>query len=166
MLEAVETLTRAKAGKYLAFALGRETYGVEVLKIREIIRMTDITTVPRMPDFIKGVINLRGKIIPVIDLRIRFALASAELTERTCIVVVQVALHAGHLQMGLIVDGVEEVLNVGAGEIEGTPDFGAKVDTEYIIGMAKVKDTVVALLDIDRVVAGETLENIKEQVAR
>jgi purine-binding chemotaxis protein CheW len=141
------------AGKYLTFVLGRECYGVPVLKVREIIRMCAITPVPQMPDYIKGVLNLRGKIIPVADLRLKFRLASDRNTDLTCIVVVQVALpDKMSTMMGLIVDAVEEVTNIAAADIEPTPDFGATIDTDYILGMAKVKGTVKALLDIDRVV--------------
>lgn len=149
------------AGKYLAFQLGRESYGIEVLKIREIIRLVDITAVPQMPDYIKGVINLRGKIIPVLDLRIRFGLPAADATERICIVVVQVKVRSGAaIQMGLVVDGVEEVLNIGKGDIEATPDFGAKVNTEYLLGIAKAKGKVIALLDIDCVVAMSAVQEL------
>ncbi len=141
------------AGKHLTFVLGRECYGVPVLKVREIIRLCNITPVPQMPDHIKGVLNLRGKIIPVADLRLKFRLSSAEDTERTCIVVVQVSLpDKSSTLMGMIVDAVEEVVNLPASDIEPTPDFGAEIDTEYIVGMAKVKGTVKMLLDIDRVV--------------
>ena len=141
------------AGKYLTFVLGRECYGVPVLKVREIIRMCDITPVPQMPDYIKGVLNLRGKIIPVADLRLKFRLASDKNTDLTCIVVVQVALpDKTSTMMGLVVDAVEEVTNIGAAAIEPTPDFGAEIDTDYILGMAKIKGTVKTLLDIDKVV--------------
>lgn len=164
--ENTSTANRALAGKYLTFVLGKESYGVAVLKIREIIRMQDITLVPQMPEYIKGVINLRGKIIPVVDLRIKFGLSKAETTERTCIVVVQVSLPSRNsLAMGMVVDAVEEVINIGTGDIEETPDFGAKLDTEYILGMAKIKSAVKTLLDIDKVVAAETIETLK-QVAR
>jgi purine-binding chemotaxis protein CheW len=150
--------TRSPERKFLTFALGRAAYGIDVLKTREIIRLVDITEVPQMPDYVKGVINLRGRIIPVIDLRLRFALGAAESTERTCIVVVQVALPGDtSLQMGLVVDGVEEVINLSDADIEAPPYFGAGLRTECILGMAKVKDLVKTLLDIDRVVAAETL---------
>lgn len=153
--------TRSTGRKFLTFALGRGAYGIDVLKTREIIRLVDITAVPRMPDYVKGVINLRGRIIPVIDLRLRFALGSAESTEQTCIVVVQVALpDEVSLQMGLIVDGVEEVISLNEADIEAPPHFGAGLRTECILGMAKVKDLVKTLLDIDRVVAAETLEGV------
>ncbi len=146
--------TAALAGKHLTFVLGREHYGVPVLKVREIIRLCDITPVPQMPDYIKGVFNLRGKIIPVADLRIKFRLAKVENTDLTCIVVVSVNLaDKSSALMGLIVDGVEEVVNLTAADIEPTPDFGTALEADYILGMAKIKGTVKTLLDIDRVVS-------------
>lgn len=145
------------AGKYLTFGLGGESYGIDVLKVREIIRLTEITTVPQMPAYVRGVINLRGKIIPVMDLRLRFGFPGAERTEQSCIIVVQVTLPAGkHTQMGLVVDGVEEVTNIAAADIEAAPDFGAQISTAYITGMAKLKGVVKTLLDIDRVMAPAT----------
>ena len=158
-LESPTVATRAEAGKYLTFVLGRESYGVPVLKVREIIRLTEITAVPQMPHYIKGVINLRGKVIPVVGLRAKFGLAEIEASERTCIVVVQVEM-ASHTKalMGLIVDGVEEVAFIAAQDIEATPDFGASLDTQYILGMAKVKNVVKALLDIDKVLTADTVE--------
>ena len=147
------------AGKYLTFKLGSESYGVTVLKVREIIRLQPLTLVPQMPSYIKGVLNLRGKIVPVIDLRRKFDLPEIQNTEHTCIVVVQVALPSETTMiMGVIVDGVEEVVQIAAEEIEPTPDFGAQVDTQYILGMAKIKGAVKILLHIDQVVAGESLE--------
>jgi len=149
------------AGKYLTFTLQRESYGIDVLKVREIIRLTDITAVPQMPDYVKGVINLRGKIIPVMDLRLRFGFPITENTEHTCIVVVQVKLPDGkNTQMGLIVDGVEEVTNIAVGDIEETPDFGSKIETNYILGMAKIKGSVKALLDINSILGTEAVEQI------
>jgi purine-binding chemotaxis protein CheW len=146
--EAVRNL----AGKYLTFSLQRESFGIEVLKVREIIRVIEITAVPQMPAYVRGVINLRGKIIPVMDLRLRFGFPEAKNTDRTCIVVVQVKLADGKAtQMGLVVDGVEEVVNIAAGDIEETPDFGGEISTDYITGMAKIKGVVKTLLDIDRV---------------
>ena len=143
------------AGKYLTFVLGHECYGVPVLKVREIIRLSTITPVPQMPDYVKGVLNLRGKIIPVTDLRLKFRLAKAEDTERTCIIVVQIKSNEGApCAVGLIVDAVEEVANLTGEEIEPTPDFAGAVNTDYILGMAKIKGTVKTLLDIDMVVAG------------
>lgn len=153
--------TARLAGKHLTFVLGREHYGVPVLKVREIIRLCDITPVPQMPDYIKGVLNLRGKIIPVADLRVKFRLASTENTDLTCIVVVQVSLaDKTSTLMGLIVDAVEEVANLTAADIEPTPDFGGVVHAGYILGIAKVKGQVKALLDIDQVVSGIRLEDL------
>ncbi len=146
-------LAHQLVGKHLTFVLGRECYGVPVLKVREIIRLCAITPVPQMPDYIKGVLNLRGKIIPVADLRIKFKLASDKNTDLTCIVVVQVSLlDKSPTLMGLIVDAVEEVVNLSAADIEPTPDFGAALEADYIMGMAKIKGQVKALLDIDKVV--------------
>jgi len=156
ILEQSTSAVRAEAGKYLTFILGDESYGIAVLKIREIIRLVNITAVPQMPEYVKGVINLRGKIIPVVDLRLKFGLSKADTTERTCIIVVQVDLHSGlKSQMGLVVDGVEEVTNIAAADIEETPDFGTKLDTDSILGMAKIKGVVKTLLDIDKVVSSE-----------
>lgn len=155
------------AGKYLTFTIQRESYGIDVLKVREIIRLTNITAVPQMPGFVKGVINLRGKIIPVIDLRLRFGFNSVKDTDQTCIVVVQVKLPDGkHTQMGLIVDGVEEVVNIATGEIEETPDFGAQISTDYIVGMAKVKGVVKTLLNIDKVMQAEDVQQIQSAQTR
>jgi len=156
---------KSLAGKYLTFTLGRESYGIPVLQVREIIRHTAITAVPQLPDYIKGVLNLRGKVIPIVDLRLKFRLEHAEVAERTCIVVVQVALSSGtRVSMGLIVDGVESVANVLANDIEPTPDFGAQIHTAYILGMAKLENRVVALLDIDQVVASETIEQVQQTI--
>lgn len=155
--------TSATSGKYLTFVLGHESYGISVLKVREIIRLMDITSVPQMPPYVKGVINLRGKVVPIVDLRIKFALANAESSERTCIVVVQVKTQAAASAfMGFIVDGVEEVVNFSANEIEPTPDFGSKLHTDYILGMAKIRGKVKTLLDIDRVLTNETLEQLTQ----
>ena len=168
-----ETLSLAKgepqksAGKHLTFNLQQESYGINVLKVREIIRLTNITAVPQMPDYIKGVINLRGKIIPVMDLRLRFGFTDAKDTDLTCIIVVQVKLSGGKpAQMGVIVDGVEEVANLTSADIEETPDFGGQVATDYILGMAKVKGTVKTLLDIDGVVGADALQHIRNIAAK
>jgi purine-binding chemotaxis protein CheW len=151
-----------QANKYLTVVLDNESYGLAVLKVREIIRLQKITPVPQMPEFVKGVINLRGRVIPIVDLRVKFGL-KAEFADRTCIVVVQVKLpNDQNVQMGLIVDSVEEVVNLSPDEIEPTPEFGTKVDTTYLLGMAKVKGQVKTLLDIDKVVAVETVRAITQ----
>ena len=142
-----------KEGKYLTFSLAGEEYGIAILKVKEIIGMMPITSVPRTPEFVKGVINLRGKVIPVVDLRLKFGMEETEYTERTCIIVVEIVGQAGTVLMGIVVDSVSEVLNIKGEEIEDTPSFGAKLNTEYILGMAKIEGGVKILLDIDRVLA-------------
>ena len=149
----------AKPGKYLTFRLGHECYGLPVLQVREIIRLVDITPVPQMPPDIRGVINLRGKIIPVADLRVKFGLAQTEANEQNCIVVVQVRKSAGSVfQLGLIVDAVQEVVQIGTEDLEETPQFGSQATLDYILGIAKLKDRVVILLDMDKVLAAGSLE--------
>jgi purine-binding chemotaxis protein CheW len=156
----------ARAGKYLTFTLQNESYGIYVLKVREIIRVANITVVPQMPPYIRGVINLRGKIIPVMDLRLRFEFRNVVDDEHTCMVVVQVKLPDGKITpMGLVVDGVEEVINLAEADIEETPDFGGQICTDYIIGLAKVKGAVKALLDIDSVIGADTLNKLSKLTA-
>jgi purine-binding chemotaxis protein CheW len=145
----------AGGGKYLTFVLGREEYGLPVLKVREIIKVMDITHVPQVAAYVLGVINLRGRVIPVIDLRRKFGFAAQEHTERTCIIVAEVALAQSTVMMGVVVDAVSEVVNVAASEIESTPDFGGQNGTDYILGMAKVKGGVKILLDLDRVLGSD-----------
>jgi len=160
----MSTATKATtdlSGKYLTFSLHRESYGIDVLKVREIIRMTNITAVPQMPGYVRGVINLRGKIIPVMDLRKRFEFPIQDDNNQTCIVVVQVRLPDGKATaMGLVVDGVEEVLNLNDADIEETPNFGGQICTDYILGIAKVKGAVKSILDIDGVVGADTLKKL------
>jgi purine-binding chemotaxis protein CheW len=151
--------TEVKEGKYLTFSLDNEQYGIGILKIKEIIGTIPITPVPRTPEYVKGVINLRGKVIPVIDLRQRFGMGVVDYTERTCIIVVEIQGISGTVMMGILVDSVSEVLNIKGEEIEDTPSFGARVDMNYILGMAKMDGGVKILLDIDCVLsAGEVKE--------
>jgi purine-binding chemotaxis protein CheW len=156
MNQAVKAMTE-KEGKYLTFSMAGEEYGIGILKIREIIGMMPITSVPRTPEFVKGVINLRGKVIPVVDLRLRFEMESIDYTERTCIIVVEIEGSAGTVQIGIVVDSVSEVLNVNGGDIEETPTFGTKLNTDYILGMAKMEGGVKILLDIDQVLSTEEI---------
>ncbi len=146
-----------REGKYLTFSMAGEEYGIGILKIKEIIGMMPITSVPRTPAFVKGVINLRGKVIPVVDLRLRFGLPPAEYTERTCIIVVEIQAESATIVIGIVVDSVSEVLNIKADDIEDTPTFGTRLDTDYILGMAKMQGGVKILLDIDRVLTAEEL---------
>ena len=150
------------AGKYLTFRLAEEEYGLEILKVQEIIQMQAVTRVPRTPDYVRGVINLRGKVIPVIDLRKKFNLDSAKDTEKTCIIVVQIASGDTHVVMGIIIDEVKEVLDIRAENIEDTPSFGSSIDTEFILGMGKIGQSVKILLDIDKVMSAKELNEIKK----
>lgn len=151
----------AKEGKYLTFSLAGEEYGIGILKVKEIIGMMNITPVPQTPEFVKGVINLRGKVIPVVDLRLRFALEAAAYTERTCIIVVEVAGANGSIMMGIVVDAVSEVLNIRGADIENTPAFGVRLDTDFILGMAKAAGGIKILLDIDKVLSSEDLVAVR-----
>ena len=151
-----------KEGKYLTFTMAAEEYGIGILKIKEIIGMMPVTTIPQTPDFVKGVINLRGKVIPVIDLRLRFGMESIDYNERTCIIVVEIDGESGTVMIGIVVDAVSEVLNIKGEEIEETPTFGAKLNTDYILGMAKMEGGVKILLDIDRVLSSEEITIIEK----
>ncbi|MFO7932270.1 MAG: chemotaxis protein CheW [Thermodesulfobacteriota bacterium] len=143
------------AGKYLTFNLGNEGYGLEILKVQEIIGMQEITKIPRTPAYVKGVINLRGRVIPVIDLRLKFGMQEQELTRKTCIILVKVQKDDTSLVMGIIVDEVSEVLNISGDQIEAAPSLGSRVDTRFILGMAKTESAVKILLDIDKVLSEE-----------
>lgn len=156
MDQAVKVMVN-REGKYLTFTLAEEEYGIGILKVKEIIGMMPITTVPRTPGFVKGVINLRGKVIPVVDLRLKFGMVEMGYTERTCIIVVEIAGQGGSVLIGIVVDSVSEVLNIKENDIEDTPTFGAKLDTDYILGMAKMNGGVKILLDIDKVLGGEEI---------
>jgi purine-binding chemotaxis protein CheW len=153
--------TEERAGKYLVFHLGKEEFGIRVLKVREIMGIQDITAVPQTPAHVKGVINLRGKVIPVVDLRLKFGLPQIEYTQRTCIIVVQVQADAHSMMMGIVVDGVAEVLNLVGGDIEDTPNFGQGVATPYLLGMAKIKGKVKILLEIDQVLTSQELHGLE-----
>ena len=149
--------TSRAAGKYLTVLLAHEAYGIPVLQVREIIRLQKITPMPHTPEYVRGVINLRGRVIPVVDLRVKFGL-DRDLTEHTCIIVVQVRLASDlATPMGLVVDAVEEVVNLTADHIEPAPDFGVQIDTACLLGVARVNDQVKMLLNIDQVVAPDTV---------
>ena len=157
MDQAVKAIT-IKTGKYLTFSLKEEEYGIGILKVKEIIGMMPVTSVPRTPDFVKGVINLRGKVIPVVDLRLKFSMESIDYTDRTCIIVVEIDSDAATVLIGIVVDAVSEVLNINESDIEETPKFGTSLNTEYILGMAKMEGGVKILLDIDRVLSAKEIE--------
>jgi len=175
MTEITKTMDQAvkamgeKEGKYLTFSLAGEEYGISILKIKEIIGMMPITPVPRTPLYVKGVINLRGKVIPVVDLRLKFGMEEMGYTERTCIIVVESrgqsglpAGQAGSVLVGIVVDSVSEVLSIRGSEIEEAPGFGVRLDMDYILGMAKINGGVKILLDIDKVLGSETLDVVRE----
>jgi purine-binding chemotaxis protein CheW len=149
-----------RAGKYLIFHLGEEEFGIQVQKVREIMGVQDITQVPQTPPHVKGVINLRGKVIPVVDLRLKFEMPAREYTHRTCIIVVQVSGPHATMLMGIVVDGVVEVLNIAGADVEDTPSFGKEVEVPYVMGMAKLKGKVKILLDIDQVMTARELARL------
>jgi purine-binding chemotaxis protein CheW len=146
-----------KEGKYLTFVLGAEEYGLEILKVREIIGYMEITAVPQTPHYVKGVINLRGQVIPVIDLRANFGMEITEVTEETCIIVVEISNGDRKFSNGVVVDRVQEVLDIKGKDIEEAPQFGSAVNTDFILGMGKIGDSVKILLDIDRVLANDDM---------
>lgn len=156
--------TDPRAGKYLTFRLDREEFAIQVLRVREIMGLQDITTVPQTPHYMKGVINLRGKIVPVIDLRLKFGFPEAEASPATCIIVVQLQSGKETLLMGLLVDAVSEVLNFAASDIEDTPDFGQGVTTPYLLGIAKMKGAVKILLNIDEVLSTTEVQNLESVI--
>ena len=149
-----------KEGKYLTFALGAEEYGLEILKVREIIGYMDITSVPQTPPHVKGVLNLRGQVIPVVDLRLKFGMEEVEVTDQTCIIVVEIDQGSRQFQTGIIVDNVSEVLDITRDQIEDAPAFGSQMSTDFILGMAKMGESVKILLDIDKVLGGEELDKL------
>jgi len=148
-------------GKYLTFALAKEEYGIGILKVKEIIAMMPVTTVPCVPGYIKGVINLRGKIIPVIDLRLRFAMEEASYTERTCVIVVETKGQQKSMLIGIIVDAVAEVISIREADIEEAPKFGGHPHIDYILGMAKMNGGVKILLDIDKVLRDDSITGLE-----
>ncbi len=159
-MEAIAEKTQKSTldGKFLTFVLSDEEYGIEILKVREIIGLMDITTVPQTPDYMKGVINLRGKVIPVIDLRLKFSMQEEEHTQETCVIVVEV----NSTSIGIIVDSVSEVADINGGDIEDAPKFSQGIDTSFIIGLGKVKEKIIIMLDIDAVLSSEELEMVAD----
>jgi purine-binding chemotaxis protein CheW len=155
-----EENTEDRSGKYLTFTLAEEEYGIGILKVREIIGMMSITSIPQTPHFVKGVINLRGKVIPVVDLRLKFGLEAKQYNERTSIIVAEIEGRADKVQIGTVVDSVSEVINIKGENIEDTPTFGTKLNTDYILGMAKMEGGVKILLDINKVLSFGEMDEI------
>ena len=150
-----------QGGKFLTFTLGNEEYGIPIQKVKEIIGIMDITNIPKTPLFIKGVINLRGKIIPVMDLRLKFGLDEKAYNQRTCIIVVEISITENKRMMGIVVDTVSEVVNIQNSEIEPPPQYSAHDDNEFLTGMGKVKGKVILLLEIEQVLTSEELVLLK-----
>jgi purine-binding chemotaxis protein CheW len=153
-----KTIGSRLAGKYLTFALDQEEYAIEILKVNQIIRLQAITTIPRTPPFVRGVINLRGMIIPIVDLRRKFAMDDHADTERSCIVVIQLERDGKRVNMGIVIDEVREVLEIPAEDIEATPEFGVGIDTAFIMGIAKTGQTVKMMLDISKVLTSTDIK--------
>ncbi|MEA1972941.1 MAG: chemotaxis protein CheW [Candidatus Cloacimonadota bacterium] len=156
-------------GKYLTFYLKRELYGIPVSTILQIIAIPDITPIPNTPKFVKGVINLRGKIIPVIDLRLKFGIEQTEYNERTSIIVIKIDIDEKEIFIGVIVDTVAEVIDIDSKEIEERPEFGVKLNTDFILAMAKVNDRVVTLINIPKILSEKDLSKLtnkaKEEIS-
>lgn len=150
--------------KMLTFSLGSEGYGVSILKVKEIIGMMDITPVPKTPEFIKGVINLRGKIIPVMDLRTKFGMSEQEYDERTCVIVAEVSIKGVQKLLGVVVDMVSEVVTISDDQIEPPPEYGSAADHNTILGIGKIKDRVVIILDIDEIFQSDELNTVLDNI--
>ena len=148
----------SRAGKYLTFFLASEEYGVEILKVQEIIGRMPITPVPLTSRYIRGVINLRGKIHPIMDLKIKFGMEETEITDETCIIVIKTS----SMMMGILVDKVSEVVSISSEDIEDTPSFGADVNPEYLLGVGKTGGRVRLLLDIEKVINAADIINMKK----
>ena len=168
-VQEAQRVTRTRpleGGKFLTFLMAKEKYGLEILKVREIIGMMDVTSVPTTPAFVRGVINLRGKVIPVIDLRLKFGMKPKEDTERTCIIVVHITRTGQEMTMGIIVDEVSDVLTINQDQIEPAPSFGANIRTDFILGMGKVEQKVVTMLDIDRVLSEREIAIVEDSTEK
>ncbi len=147
--------------QYLTFKLAEEIFAFDVAKVREILELTNITKVPQTPEFMRGVINLRGSVVPVIDLKLNFSMQRTEQTINTCIIVVEVNLSGEAIVLGVLADSVQEVVEMEPNLIEPAPKLGTKLNTEFIKGMGKVGENFVMILDIDKVFSAEELTEIK-----
>ncbi|MGL1902999.1 MAG: chemotaxis protein CheW [Fibrobacterales bacterium] len=164
MSETTETTENVEkdmmAGKYLTFTLGDEEYGLPILTVQRIIQLQDITAVPKTPDYVLGVINLRGKIIPIVEVRNKFQMESIEPTDNSCIIVVQIPVGNTELTMGMLIDAVSEVVFIDDKQMQETPEFGDGVQTEFITSMAKIDEKVVMLLDIEKILSVSELQSL------
>jgi purine-binding chemotaxis protein CheW len=157
-----DTLATAPSGQYLTFMLGGEAYAIGILAIKEILEQGQMTRVPMMPEFIRGVINLRGAVVPVIDLGVRFGGGATAMGRRTCIVILEVQSEDESRVVGILVDAVNEVMDIAAGDVEPAPAFGAKIRTDFIAGMGRVDDKFVVILDPARVLSGDEMAVISK----
>lgn len=155
-----ESPVAAREGKFLTFNLDENDYGIPILKVSEIIGITKITPVPKTPNFIKGVINLRGKIIPAMDLRLKFSIPERAYDQNTCIIIINLEVNNVQKQVGVIVDIVSEVCNILASDIEEPPTYGSSEDSDFLSGVGKIKDKVVMLLNIERVIFAEEIMHL------
>ncbi|MCP5002886.1 MAG: chemotaxis protein CheW [Planctomycetes bacterium] len=160
-MEAVAEKKTVGEGKFLTFVLSEEVYGIKIHKVREIMAVIDITPIPQSPDYLKGVINLRGKVIPVIDLRLKFSMPETEFTHETCIIVVE--FDSKHI--GIVVDSVSEVIEIKNDQVGDTPQFGQDLDTSFIMGLGKVKEKIIILLDIDNVLSSDELKIVEQSTS-
>lgn len=156
----ISDFQRHLAGKYLTFYLADEEYAVEILKVQEIIQMQNVTKVPRVPPFVRGIINLRGKVIPILELRIKFGMDSVEDTDKTAIVVIKISNGESDVTTGIIIDDVKEVKDLEAGNIEAAPSFGTDIDTDFIMGICKAETNVSILLDIDKILTDKEVSSL------
>jgi purine-binding chemotaxis protein CheW len=159
---AVAAAAAAQTGQYLTFVLGAEIFAIGIMAIKEIIEYSSLTEVPMMPAYVRGVINLRGAVVPVLDLPVRFGKAASAVTKRTCIVIIEVALGSERHVLGLVVDAVNAVLDIPASQVEPPPAFGASIRTEFIRGMVKVDSKFVILLDVDHALAADEVQALTE----
>ncbi|HOG65741.1 MAG TPA: chemotaxis protein CheW [Spirochaetota bacterium] len=155
----------ARPGKYLTFKLGEELYAVDILKVQEIIGMQSVIRIPKTPQYVRGMINLRDRVIPIIDLRLKFDMEHKEDTRRTCIIVLQVSVDTRQVIIGAVVDEVSEVIDLNQDELQPAPSFGSALDTHMIIGIGRTKEKVIMLLDADTLLSTEEIFSLKE-VAR
>jgi purine-binding chemotaxis protein CheW len=159
---AVAAAATGQTGQFLTFVLGAETFAIGIMAIKEIIEYSSLTEVPMMPAYVRGVINLRGAVVPVLDLPVRFGKAASAVTKRTCIVIIEVALGSERHVLGLVVDAVNAVLDIPASQVEPPPAFGASIRTEFIRGMVKVDNKFVILLDVDHALAADEVQALTE----
>ena len=164
-MSAETQLSTMRAGKYLTFKLGSEEYGIVIMKVKTIIGLMEITRVPRTPKFVRGVINLRGQIIPIMDMRKKFGMESVDDTRETTIIVVEVEKSSRLQEIGIVVDSVSEVMDISHEQIDNTPEFGSGFDSEFIMGMAKARGRVISLLSIEKILSTEDMLQMEKTAA-